>query len=57
VKRGPAKEHAQAEALKEDRCHDLARRIRRLDAQIDALAYELYRLTEEEVEVVEGRNR
>jgi hypothetical protein len=35
------KEHAQAEALKEDRRHDLARRIERLDAEIDALVYEL----------------
>jgi adenine-specific DNA-methyltransferase len=49
------KEHAQAEALKEDRRHDLARRIARLDAQIDGLVYELYGLTEEEVGVVEGR--
>jgi len=48
------KEHAQAEALKEDRRHDLARRIERLDAQIDALVYELYGLTEEEIGVVEG---
>jgi hypothetical protein len=49
------KEHAQAEALKEDRRHDLARQIERLDAQIDALVYELYGLTEEEIAVVEGR--
>jgi type I restriction-modification system DNA methylase subunit len=49
------KEHAEAEALKEDRRHDLARRIERLDAQIDGLVYELYGLTEEEVGVVEGR--
>jgi hypothetical protein len=48
------KEHAEAEALKEDRRHDLARRIERLDAEIDALVYELYRLTEEEIGVVEG---
>jgi hypothetical protein len=48
------KEHAQAEALKEDRRHDLARQIAQLDAQIDALVYELYGLTEEEVAVVEG---
>jgi len=48
------KEHAQAEALKEDRRHDLARQIERLDAQIDALVYELYGLTEEEIEIVEG---
>jgi len=49
------KEHAEAEALKEDRRHDLARRIERLDGQIDGLVYELYGLTEEEVGVVEGR--
>jgi type I restriction-modification system DNA methylase subunit len=49
------KEHAEAEALKEDRRHDLARRIERLDAQIDGLVYELYGLTEEEVGVVLGR--
>ena len=48
------KEHAQAEALKEDRRHDLARRIERLDAEIDALVYELYGLTEEEIGVVGG---
>jgi type I restriction-modification system DNA methylase subunit len=61
------KEHAQAEALKEDRRHDLARRIAQLDAEIDALVYELrpkgvpegkagagYGLTEEEIAVVEG---
>jgi hypothetical protein len=48
------KEHAQAEALKEDRRHDLARQIEQLDAQIDALVYELYGLTEEEIAVVEG---
>ena len=48
------KEHAQADALKEDRRYDLARRIERLDAEIDALVYELYGLTEEEIGVVEG---
>jgi hypothetical protein len=48
------KEHAQAEAGKEDRRHDLARQIKQLDAQIDALVYELYGLTEEEIAVVEG---
>ncbi len=48
------KEHAEAEALKEDRRHDLARRIERLDAEIDALVYELYGLTEEEIEIIEA---
>ena len=46
------KEHAEAEALKEDRRHDLARRIERLDVEIDALVYELYGLMEEEIGVV-----
>jgi hypothetical protein len=50
------KEHAEAEALKEDRRHELARRIERLDAEIDGLVYGLYGLREEEVGVVEGRN-
>jgi len=48
------KEHAQAEARKEDRRHDLARQVARLDGQIDALVYELYGLTEEEIAVVEA---
>ena len=48
------KEHAKAEALKEDRRHDLARHIERLDAEIDALVYELYGLTKEEIGVVEA---
>ena len=47
------KEHAEAEVLKEDRRHDLARRIEQLDAQIDVLVYELYDLTEEEIRIVE----
>ena len=48
------KEHPQAEALKEDRRHDPARRIERLDAEIDVLVHGLYGLTEEEIGVVEG---
>jgi len=48
------KEHAQADALKEDRRYDLARCIERLDAEIDALVYALYGLTEEEIAVVEA---
>jgi hypothetical protein len=48
------KEHGEAEAHKEDRRHDLARQIARLDAEIDALVYELYGLTEEEIAIVEG---
>jgi hypothetical protein len=49
------KELAAAEAHKEDRRHDLARQVERLDAQIDAPVYELYRLMEEEIKVVEGK--
>ena len=51
------KEHAEAEALKEDRRHALARRIAQLDGQIDALVYELYDLTEEEIGIVEGASQ
>ena len=35
----------------------LARRIEATDRQIDRLVYELYGLTEEEIELVEGGNR
>jgi hypothetical protein len=35
----------------------LQRQIDATDAQIDALVYELYGLTEEEVRVVEGKER
>jgi hypothetical protein len=38
----------------QERRHDLARRIKRLDAEIDALVYELYGLTEGEIAVVEA---
>ena len=48
------RERAEAEALKENRRYDLARQIEHLDAQIDALVYELYESTEEEIGVVEG---
>jgi hypothetical protein len=37
-------------------CWTLARQIERLDAQIDALVYELYGLTEEEIAIVEGHS-
>ena len=50
------KEHAQAEALKEDRRHDLARRIERLDTEIDTLVYELYGLTGEDIGIVERQS-
>jgi phosphate uptake regulator len=48
-------EKAAADAALLDVRHDLARQIEQLDAQIDALVYELYGLTEEEIAVVEGR--
>ncbi len=48
------RELAAAETHKEECRHDLARQVARLDAQIDALVYELYGLTEEEIRVVEG---
>ena len=38
---------------KEDRRHDLARRIERVDAEIAALVYKLYELTEEGIGIVE----
>jgi hypothetical protein len=48
-------EKAVADAALLDIRHDLARQIEQLDAQIDALVYELYGLTEGEMAVVEGR--
>jgi type I restriction-modification system DNA methylase subunit len=47
-------ELAYAEAHKEDRRHDLARQVESTDRQIDALVYELYGLTGEEIKLVEG---
>ena len=51
------REKAAAEAALLDSRHDLARQIERLDAQIDALVYELYGLTEEEIAIVEERSQ
>lgn len=48
------RQHAEADAVFEDRRHDLARRIAQLDRQIDQLVYELYGLTDEEIAIVEG---
>jgi type I restriction-modification system DNA methylase subunit len=48
-------EKAAADAALLDIRHDLARQIEQLDAQIDALVYELYGLTEGEMAMVEGR--
>ena len=50
------RERPQAETLKEERRHDMARQVVQLDAQIDALVYELYGLTEEEIALVEGQS-
>jgi hypothetical protein len=50
------REKAAAETRLLDSRHDLARQIERLDAQVDALVYELYGLTEEEIAIVEGRS-
>ena len=46
-----------AGTLKEDRRHDLARQIERLDAEIDALVFGLYGLTEEEIRIKKGESR
>ncbi|MBM4459130.1 MAG: hypothetical protein FJ011_15440 [Chloroflexi bacterium] len=46
---------AAAERTLDDARHDLARRIARVDREIDRLVYELYGLTEEEIRIVEGR--
>ncbi len=48
-------QHATAEAAFDDSRHDLAQKIERLDAEIDALVYDLYGLTDEEIALVEGR--
>jgi hypothetical protein len=49
------KQKAEADALLTDARHDLARQIEQLDAQIDALVYQLYGLTVEEIALVEGQ--
>jgi hypothetical protein len=46
--------HTEAEIMLENRRHDLAREIERLDTQIDQLVYELYGLTEQEIALVEA---
>jgi type II restriction/modification system DNA methylase subunit YeeA len=48
------KQHAEAEREKFNERHELKGKIDRLDAAIDALVYELYGLTEEEIRIVEG---
>jgi hypothetical protein len=49
------REKAEADARLLDARHDLARQVEQLDAQIDALVYELYGLTQEEIAIVEGQ--
>jgi len=47
------KQRAQAERELDDARHSLVQKIQHLDAEIDALVYRLYGLTEEETKVVE----
>lgn len=47
------KEHYEAEAMLEDRRHELAREIGRLDSEIDQLIYELYGLSDDEIALIE----
>jgi len=49
------KQRAQAEREPDDARHSLALEICRLEGEIDALVYQFYRLTEEEIRVVEGK--
>jgi len=51
------KDYARAEREEEDRRFALKRRIDEVDAAIDRLVYNVYRLTEEEIRVVEGTQR
>jgi len=48
------KQRARADRELDDARHSLAVRIRQLDEEIDALVYQLYELTEEEIRIVEG---
>ncbi len=49
------KQHADAERGLDDRRHALKRRIEEVDREIDRRVYDLYRLTQEDVKVVEGK--
>ncbi|MBI3914771.1 MAG: N-6 DNA methylase [Chloroflexi bacterium] len=51
------KEYAEAERNKEDRRHALKSRIEQVDTAIDRAVYRLYDLSEEEIEIVEGKER
>jgi len=48
------KDYAEAEHNLEDRRHALKRRIEEVDAAVDQMVYELYELTEEEIQIVES---
>ncbi len=49
------KDYTEAESQKEERRHNLKRRIDQLDEAIDQLVYEMYGLKEEEIKIVEGK--
>jgi adenine-specific DNA-methyltransferase len=49
------KDHTEAERNLDDQRHTLQRRIQQVDNKIDALVYQLYGLTDEEIKIVEGR--
>jgi hypothetical protein len=55
VHAGPAQEAAAATIPTDRKLH--RRQIVATDAAIDALVYELYGLSEEEIAIVEGRDR
>ncbi len=49
------REYAAADAVHDDARHGLREQIERTDAEIDALVYELYGLTEDEITLIEGQ--
>ena len=46
-------DYAKAERAKEDRRHALKRRMDEVDAAIDQAVYQLYGLTEKEINIIE----
>lgn len=50
------REHAAEAQVFSDKRHELAEQIERTDREIDALVYELYGLTDDEIALVEGRS-